>query len=888
MPLSVGLRLGPYEVQAPAGAGGMGEVYRALDTRLDRTVAIKVLPRELAANPESRQRLDREARSISKFSHPHICALFDIGHEGEVDFLVMEYLEGETLERRLERGPLPIAQALRHAIEIADALEKAHHLGVVHRDLKPGNIMLTKSGVKLLDFGLAKFKPEAAPIAIALTEMATETRKLTVEGMLVGTLQYMAPEQLEVEQADARTDIFAFGAVLYEMITGRPAFTGKSKASLIAAILSSEPPPIPSLQPLSPLAVDRIVKICLAKDPEDRWQTAHDVKLQLQGALEAASQPVATIPVVRPTKRIPALAWKLVAVLALLSVLATIVFFRLSGNKTNPVLAFILPPEKTTFEFMGDNAGPPVISPDDRFLVFVGGTEGKSRLWLRALDSENAQPLAATEGATFPFWSPDSHSIGFFADGKLKRIDINGGSLKTLCDSTFGRGGTWSTDGVIVFSPAFQSGLFRIPASGGTPVSITKVDLSQHTTHRWPSFLPDGKHFLYLAANHASPKSENTGIYVGSVAGEEGQLLLRSSDNAAYAAGYLFFMREDTLMAQRFNADGRKLVGDAVPIATNVLNDVDTWSAVFSVSERSLAYQAAALVGTQLIWLDRAGKQLGTLGGRERYSTIRISPHGDRVAVALGSPEDIWIYDVSRGVKTRLTFNPERDGAPVWSPDGSQIIFTSEKRGHPDLYRKAANGTGPQELLLESNLIKIAQDWSLDGRFVIYTEQIPGSFADLWVLPLFGDHKPFPLVQSPFPDYLASFSPDGHWVVYVSDESGAAQVYVIPFRAASQPNSSSSAGGKWQISNAGGTVPIWRRDGKELLYVDSQGRVISAEVTIKGSEFQVGKMTPLFKLPPNTGFDATADGQRFLIKALSEEYSAPITLLVNWQPKLGH
>jgi len=886
MSLSAGTRLGPYEVQAPAGAGGMGEVYKALDTRLDRPVALKVLASEMAANPESRQRLEREARSISKLSHPHICTLYDVGQQDEVVYLVMEYLEGETLERRLQRGPLPIAPALRHAVEIADALEKAHHLGITHRDLKPSNIMLTKSGVKLLDFGLAKFKSEAAPIAIALTEMTTETRKLTAEGMLVGTLQYMAPEQLEAKEADARADIFAFGAVLYEMVTGRPAFTGKSKASLIAAILSSEPPAISSLQPVSPPALDRIVQMCLGKNPEDRWQTAHDVKAQLQWLLDAGSQASTPPPVLRRRETMGTFAWKVAAVLAFFLVLTTVAYIRVSGNKANPLVTFIPPPEKTTFEFMGDNAGPPVISPDGRFLSFVGTKEGKSQLWLRALDSENAQPLAETEGAMFPFWSPDSHSIGFFAGGKLKRIDISGGSLYSLCDAPFGRGGTWNNDGVIVFSPDLRTGLSRVSVSGGNPVAITKVDTSKHTTHRWPYFLSDDKHFLYLAANHASPKSDSTAIYLGSLDGKEGRLLLPSIDNAAYASGYLFFVREDTLMAQRFSPSREKLLGEAVPVARNVLNDISTWAAVFSVSEGLLAYQATAAIGTKLTWLDRSGKQLGTLGDRERYSEIRISPHADRVAVTLGFPEDIWIYDVPRGIKTRFTFNPAREGVPVWSPDGSQIVFTSEKAGHPDLYLKAGNGTGTEEPLLQSDQSKLAQDWSPDGRFIIYTQQVLGHHPDLWVLPLFGERKPFPVLQSAFAEFAGTFSPDGRWVAYDSEESGTDEVYVVPFKVGAKADTSASTAGKWQVSTAGGQEPIWRQDGKELLYLDPQGRLMSVQVAIKGAEFRVGKVTPLFKLPPNTGFDATADGQRFLVKELGEEYSAPITLLVNWKAKL--
>jgi serine/threonine protein kinase len=798
----------------------------------------------------------------------------------------MEYLEGETLEQRLRRGSLPISEALLYAVDIAGALERAHNLGITHRDLKPANIMLTKSGVKLLDFGLAKLQAQPGPMGVALTEMTVETQKLTEQGMLVGTLQYMAPEQLEGSEVDARTDVFAFGAVLYEMLAGRPAFSGKSKASLIAAILSSEPPALSSLQPLTPPALDATVRSCLAKNPEERWQAAHDVKLQLQWVLNAGSQTHASPAATGQRRRNAEFVWSIALVVALLvGAIAGIAYVRLSGKSPVALVTFIPPPEKSTFEFLGDTAGPPVISPDGRFLAFVSRTENKEQLWLRSLDSENAQLLGNTEGATFPFWSPNSRSIGFFASGKLKRIDVSGGAITSLCDAPLGRGGSWSKDSIIVFAPDFRTPLYRVPATGGEPVPVSRLDLSKQTTHRWPFFLPDGKHFLYFATSHEAPKNESTGIYHGSLESMESRLIVPTFDNAAYSDGYLFFMHGNILMAQRFDADGAKILGEPTPIASNVLNDIDTWSAVFSVSHGLLAYQAAAAVGTQLTWLDRSGRQLATLGEREGFDNIRISPQAGRVAGVMGSPPDIWIYDVARDLKTRFTFNPERDANPVWSPDGSQIVFTSGKGGHPDLYRKNADGSGSEELLLGSDSIKVADDWSRDGRFLLYEQQTASSHADLWVLPMFGDRNPFPLVQSPFDDKVGVFSPDGHWVAYTSDESGSQQVYVVPFQRPGDPRG--SQGGKWQVSTVGGQVPIWRRDGKEILYQDFQGRIMSAEVSIQGSQFGMGKVHPLLKLPPNTGFDATPDGQRFLIKALGDQYSAPITLLINWTAKVS-
>ena len=899
MSLAPGTQLGPFEIQSLLGAGGMGEVYRARDTRLDRTVAIKLLPSELAANSESRQRLEREARSISKLSHPHICALYDIGHQDGTDFLVMEYVEGETLEQRLSKGPLSIEQVLKTAIEICAALDMAHQQGVIHRDLKPSNIMLTKAGAKLLDFGLAKLLHLSSAVELALTEI-TADRKLTAEGVLVGTLQYMAPEQLEGKDADARTDIFALGEIAFEMATGRPPFNGKSKASLIAAILSSEPPDITTLQPMIPAALNRVVKTCLLKDPADRFQTAHDLKLQLEWITDAGSQAVLPAPVLARRKRLVQVAWGLGVLLPILAVFATRFYFHFSEEKRAPIVAFLPPPDRATIEFAGDTAGPPVISPNGRFIAFAAASLGTTKLWLRALDAEKAQPLADTEGASFPFWSADSRSIGFFAHGKLERIDVGGGSPMSLCDAPLGRGGAWNKDGVIVFAPEFRSGLFRVSASGGIPVEVTRVDSSKHSTHRWPFFLPDGKHFLYLALNHIAPAGENTAVYVASLDGKENRVLVHSKASAIYASGYLLFLRGNTLMAQPFDAGRLELTGEPVPVAANIQSDPGTWRPVFSASDSGLLiYEGTESNGTQLTWFDRSGKRIGTLGDREHYGSLRISPRGDKVAVELGEPSDIWIYDAVRGMRTRLTFNPAQDATAVWSPDESQIVFTSQKNGHPNLYRKAINGTGPEELLLASDAVKEAQDWSADGRFLIYMQSGAGSLGQLWILPLFGDRKPVPFVKSAFFDTSGTFSHDGRWVAYESDESGRSEVYVMPFRALSSGESAGSSTGKWQVSTSGGILPIWRRDGRELLYIEPgyqapfSGRIevpgaklMAVQVSTTGSEFKIGKARPLFTIPPGTGLDATSDGQRFLIEALDERSSAPLTLLVNWTAKL--
>jgi Tol biopolymer transport system component len=583
-----------------------------------------------------------------------------------------------------------------------------------------------------------------------------------------------------------------------------------------------------------------------------------------------------------------------------MAVFATSFYFHFSEKNLTPIVAFLPPPDRATIEFGGDAAGPPVISPDGHLVAFTAASVGTTQLWLRVLDAEKAQPLADTEGASFPFWSADSRSIGFFANGKLERIDVGGGTPMSLCDAPLGRGGTWSKDGVIVFAPDFRSGLFRVSASGGIPVAVTKVDSSKHSTHRWPYFLPDGKHFLFLALNHASPAGENTAIYVASLDGKENRALVHSKASAIYASGHLLFLHGNTLMAQPFDAGRRELTGERVPVAANIQSDPGTWRPVFSASDTGLLiYEGTELNGTQLTWFDRSGKRVGTLGDREHYGSLRISPRGDKVAVELGEPSDIWIYDAVRGVRTRLTFNPAQDATAVWSPDESQIVFTSEKDGHPNLYRKAADGTGSEELLLASDAIKEAQDWSADGRFLIYMQAGAGSLGQLWILPLFGDRKPFPFVPSPFSTDAGTFSPDGRWVAYASDESGRSEVYVVPFRGLSSADTASSSAGKWQVSASGGIVPFWRRDGQELLYIEPglrapfSGRteepgakLMAVQVSTTGSEFKIGKARALFPIPPGSGLDATPDGQRFLIEALGEQSSAPLTLLVNWTAKL--
>ncbi len=901
MALTAGTKLGPYEIVAPIGAGGMGEVYRALDTRLDRTVAIKVLPAHLAGNTELRQRLEREARAVSSLSHPHICVLHDVGHQDGIDFLVMEYLEGETLAGRIARGPLPLEQLFTIATQIADALDKAHRQGVVHRDLKPGNVMLTpRGGAKLMDFGLAK---ASGPTSSFISSVAvTQSSPVTAAGTIVGTFQYMSPEQIEGREADARSDIFAFGLLLYEMATGRRAFEGKTQASVIGAILATEPPPISSLQPLTPPALERLVKTCMAKDANERRQTMQDVLLDLKWIMEGGSQAGVPAPVVarRKSRERLWMASAAVLLLATLGLAAMVFLYWRAASDVRPLRTFILPPEGGSFGPSGGSGGPAVLSPDGKRLAFAATTaEGKRVLFVRSLESLTAQAFTGTEDASFPFWSPDSRSVGFFAYNKLKKIEVAGGPPLTLCDASGGsggRGGTWNREGVIVFSPSSTSGLSRVSAAGGAPTPITKLDApSQIGTHRWPIFLPDGSHFLYLARGAAVGGSGTgatggtEGIYAGSLDGKENKLVVREVSSVGYASGHLLFVREGTLMAQAFDSKRLAVTGDAFPIAEQVQFDLGFSLAAFSVSENGvLAYHAGGALQSfsKLLWMDRTGKEVGALGDPVTYYELRISPDGQKVAVDLFEAAsrniDLWIYEVSRGLRTRFTFDPGFDRFPVWAPDGSRIIFTSNRKGQYDLYVKPAGGAGTEELLLTTGLNLQPRDWSADGHNFLY-ESLgdPKTGTDLWVLPMEGERKPALFLQTTFNESDGHFSPDGKWVAYVSNESGANQVYVAAYP---------GPGGKWQISTAGGSRPTWRRDGKEIVYLSGDDKLMATEVNAKGSNFEVGAVKQLFQAKPQrpgTVYDATRDNQRFLVNTSSAQKSTtPVTLVVHWTADL--
>jgi len=787
--LATGTRLGPYEILAPLGAGGMGEVYRARDTRLERTVAVKVLPSHLSSSAEVRQRFEREAKTISQLSHPHICALYDVGREGDVEYLVMELIEGETLSDRLAKGPLPLEQTLRCGQEIADALDKAHRQGIVHRDLKPGNVMLTKSGVKLLDFGLAKSIAAAgsAPDATSLPTVMGKKENLTEAGTVLGTFQYMAPEQLEGKEADARSDVFAFGCVVYEMATAEKAFAGTSQASLISAILRDDPRPISQLLPSSPVALDRVVRTCLAKDPDDRWQSAGDLKRELrwiaEGSAAGVAAPAVGVTPTAPVRRSGRSAWIVAAVAALAAIAMAFALVRARGPRAEPVCAFLDAPSRTSWQLTGDEAAPPVVSPNGASVAFGAG----GKLWVRSLRTGDVAPVAGTEGATFPFWSADSRSIGFFAGGKLRTIEASGGPSQVLADAPTPRGGTWGPDGTIVYTPDFQGGIWRVPASGGTPKALTQVDASKHSTHRWPWMLPDGKHVLYLAVSHLNPRSEASGIYVVSVDGGPSTRLLASYGSAQTVPGWLLSVSEGHLVAWPFDDKRVSVTGKARRVPADANFDYGTWRGVFSVSQdRVLVYQTAQEQARgQLQWTDLSGRVGAKVGEPNNSYALRLSPDGTRASVIEGDPNsDLWIYELDRGFRTRLTTNEQVILTPIWTHDGSEILYvsgTSATVGSDyTLLRRPSLGGGKAVEVARSKVRIEPTDLSPDGKYLV-ADRGPIGLTAIWLFPLADPGKASALTDASALQTDGRVSPDGRWLSFSQLQGGRLEVFVVAF-----------------------------------------------------------------------------------------------------------
>jgi len=885
MRLAPSTRLGPYEIVAPLGAGGMGEVYRAKDTRLGREVAIKVLPEHLVADAQVLARFEREARTISSLNHPHICTLHDVGKEGDIQYLVMELVEGETLADKLARGPLPNHELLKLATQIADALDRAHRAGIVHRDFKPGNVMVTKSGAKLMDFGLARAAaPGAAPgssstgVTVAqLTQSPTVASPLTGQGALIGTFLYMAPEQLEGKEADTRSDIWAFGCVLYEMATGRRAFEGKSQASLIGSIMNSEPPPISASGSMASPGLDALVRACLAKDPEERIQTAHDVKLQLTWLAQSGSQSgVATAPALptRHRSREP-IAWGVAGVMAVAAAVLAIPGL-VHKAPEQPQIRFHIPIPGDVVE-----ADLPTISPDGRLLAFTAQDSGaRQMIWVRPLNSLTANRLPGTENAGRPFWSPDSRYLGFIAEGKLKKVAIGGGPAEVIANAQGGADGTWGRNGDILYDGDGTDPIMRVSAAGGVPApAITGDSLNQVG---WPAFLPDGKHFFYTVL-----KATGSEVMLGTLGRDAGKPLGITGSRVCYSPdGYLLFARDRALIGQKFDAGGLKLVGEPFPIAED-LPVAGNAQANFSVSNTGvLVYRATGEVLSRLAWLDRSGREIEEIMPAADVRAPAVSPDGRRVIVRRremeGANLDLWMIEQARGTTTRFTFDPAADGNPIWSPDGSRIVWSTSRGGKEGLYSKSSAGIGEEQLVIATDGQTIPSDWSPDGRHLLFYDFAAGQRANIKLLPVDGDRTAKPLVATTFFERNGVFSPNGRWIAYESDESGRLEVYVMAFE---------GPAGKWQVSTRGGHDPVWSRDGRELFYLTDDYKLMTVPIA-PGEHFTPGTPQPLFNVRYEVGqrrnvYCVSPDGKRFLFQLPVGETNTPMTAVVNWRAGTG-
>jgi Tol biopolymer transport system component/tRNA A-37 threonylcarbamoyl transferase component Bud32 len=909
MALTSGSKLGPYEIQSPLGAGGMGEVYRARDTRLDRSVAIKVLASHLSSSPELKQRMEREARAVSSLNHPHICHLYDIGSQDGIDFLVMELIEGETLAERLRKGAMPLAEILKVGIALAEALAVAHRQGIVHRDLKPGNIMLTQQGAKLMDFGLAKSTAAGldsaaskAPLLLAAQTMseASPLTPLTTAGALVGTIQYMSPEQIEGREADARSDIFAFGALLYEMVTGRRAFEGRSQISVASAILEKEPKSIKEVQRAAPPALDHLIRTCLAKNPEERYQSALDVKLQLLWIAQAGPDRTAAASAAAASSWRKILPWALAGALGVtaLALAATYLVTRPAPGAT--LMVSLIPPAGVFPDIAGRN-GAPQISLDGKRLAFVGckttsasasivGSKSCS-IWVRSLNSNDAHEVAGTNGGYGPFWSPDGREIAFFADGKLKRVLVDGGAVQVVCDADDGRGGSWASSGTIIFAATRGSPIFRVPADGGTPVAMTRStpasNLAEFGSHRWPHFFPDGEHFVYVNAPNGAC-TNLTEMRFAALDGKQDFSLMRSCSSAAFASGHLIFWRDGNLVAQPFDPRSGALSGNAVPIAQHVAFD-----ALFSFSEFSAAadgivayVNGEGLTGAQLIWYDRSGNRLGKLGDNDQYASVSISRDGSRVVAdtTLQGESTIRLLD-ARGTRTLITTQGGTSGYPVFSADGAQVYFTSSKNGPYDIFVKAVDGSSDEREVLKFDkglMGAVFLAASPNGKYLAFQTADPVTKKlNVSVLPLVGERIPRTFLNLAV-DYSApAFSPDGKWLAYEAGQGAKREVYITPFPA---------GGAQYAVSTNGGERPVWRRDGKEVYYREGL-RLMSVAVKGKGEAVELSPPSPLFEVAARNmngrWYDVGPDGHFLMNTSPNVSQAENFELLINWPAELS-
>jgi len=887
MTLHKGQRLGPYEIETPAGAGGMGEVYKAKDTRLDRTVAIKVLPERTAKNADLRARFEREAKAISSLNHPNICTLHDIGHQNEIDFLVMEYLEGETLAERLKKGALEFPDALETGIQIAEGLHAAHRQGLIHRDLKPSNVFLTREGAKLLDFGLAKLRTEGELVEGA--DGDTRTTPITGTGTIVGTMQYMSPEQLEGQEADTRSDIFAFGATLYEMVARKRAFEGKSHASLIAAVMSSNPIPVSQVKPTTPPALDRLIRKCLKKDPEQRWQSMRDLADELRWIMDAGSQAGIPTPVSVRRRRHFRLVWA-VAVAAMLAVITLAIILMLQEQPMPITSRLTYVPEIA----MGDVEWPR-ISPDGRLLAFLATDSlGEKMIWIRPLNSFEAYSLAGTEDAQRPFWSPNSRYLAFFSGEQLKKIPAAGGPAQLICEAR-GADGSWGSAGVILFDFTAGDPLFKVSAKGGVPSAATTInDERGEQTHSWPWFLPDGNHFLYLVSVYRDSgttgraSSDYEVLKVGSLDGSVEKELVRVDSRVEYtSSGYIVYCREGVLFARKFDIGKLDFTGEPIPIAEDIALGTDTYQ--FSISQGGVMVYTAGRTGfeSQIVATDRHGQDLDTVGQPARYRDLALSPDENRLAYDKAGPQtgfrDVWVYDLVRGVNTRITMHRGHDWNPVWSPDGEQIAYASNRLGSPGIMSRLANGTGePKLICYRSETGTRPSDWSRDGGAISAYQ-----FENGWDIIVIDPDDSTNILRSLITSHNemnGHISPDGRYLAYQSDESGRYEIYILDLNELSN---------KWQVSANGGHSPRWRGDGEELYYWDPNYSMMAVAVNVDGEHIEIGIPQQLFtrtinksSVWPRAWYDVSNSGDRFYLNVPIGRARSEFVVVQNWDAEL--
>ena len=897
----IGQTISHYKILEKLGEGGMGVVYKAQDTKLDRFVALKFLPPHLAASEQDKARFIQEAKATSALNHPNVCTIHDIQeHDGQM-FIVMEFVNGQTLQEK--KSSLTQKQAIDYGIQIAEGLAAAHEKGIIHRDIKPENIMIRKDGiVQVMDFGLAKL---------------AGVSRLTKQGSTVGTLGYMSPEQVQGQETDHRSDIFSFGVLLYEMLTGRSPFNGAHESAILYEIVNVDAPPMSSVKPEIDVELDRIVLECIEKDPNERMQSIKQVAIDLNrfrrtssrtrmsrtfssGSIprlpkEAIDRPVSEAPSARSYFTMNQLPWILVIVLTALLCASAYNYFVSPAAERNVIRAAVNPPPKTNFHLYGNDAGPVALSPNGKYFAFAAtDSTGKRYLYLRGMNELVPHRVPETDGAAQPFWSPDNRFIAFAAHGKLKKVDVAGGAPVIICEAPFCRGGTWNENGVIIFAPGPANPLAMVSAKGGLPVAVTTLDSARReNSHRWPWFLPDGKHFLYLARTVATgSRNEGDAICVGSIDRKENIVLARTSSNAQFASGYLLYTRGGSLVAQKLDERSLEFSGEPVTIADGVAFDQSIDRSMFSVSQNGiLLYQTGSVqLGSRIVFVDQAGKRVGAIEGElAEYYLPRLSPDEKKLSCYIydfqSHNADIWIHDLARGLKTRFTFTPTYETFAVWSPNGSRIIYSANSGGKYDLFAKSADGAGTEELLLRSTDNKLVVDWSSDGKFLLYSSDgDSGTQTDLWVLPLTGDKKPFPFLKTEFNEKDARFSPDGKWIAYESDESGKDEIYVRSFP---------DGGSKRQISMAGGSSPRWRKnDGKEIFYFSGDEKIMAADIVHKEGTIEVSHVRPLFDVPlivsqPYADFDVTADGKKFLLNIPFESQNpTPLTLVVNWEAEV--